>query len=146
MATVYLGIGSNLGNRTQNIEKAIECLKNTKGIAVDKVSTLSESKPHEATGPDYLNGVIKIQTSNPPKDLLVVLQKCEEKLGRKKTFKNAPRLIDLDILLYDDQIIDEPRLKVPHLRMFERDFVMRPLLEIEPQLEKTLQALKRKIT
>ena len=142
MAIVFLGIGSNLGNRSENIKIAIECLEHTKGIKVKKVSSLSESKPQKASGPDYLNGVIKIETKNSPKDLLAILKKCEQGLGRVRTFKNAPRVIDLDILLYDEEIVDEAQLKIPHPRMFERDFVMKPLLEIEPQLENTFKNLK----
>lgn len=145
MATVFLGIGSNLGDRRQNIEKAIECLKNTKGVVVSKVSRLKETKPQNAPGPDYLNGVAKIEALDSPRDLLIKLQECEKELGRRRTFRNAPRIIDLDILLYDEKIIDEPGLIVPHPRMFERDFVIEPLLEIEPELKESLKSLKLKV-
>ena len=145
MAVVFLSIGSNLGNRSENIKRAIEFLEQTKGIKVKKVSFLYESKPQKAIGPDYLNGAIKIETQNSPKDLLAVLQKCEQVLGRVRTFKNAPRIIDLDILLYDEEVVDETWLSIPHPKMFERDFVMKPLLEIEPQLENTLKNLKMNI-
>jgi len=145
MATAFLGIGSNLGDREQNIEKAIKCLSITEGITVSKVSSLKETKPQDAAGPDYLNGVIRIETLMAPCDLLATLQECEARLGRKRPYKNAPRIIDLDILLYDEQIIDEPELKIPHPKMFERDFVIGPLLEIEPEISRTLQDLKRNI-
>jgi len=145
MVTAFLGIGSNLGDRAKNIERAIECLKNTKGIIVTKVSSLRETKPQDAPGPDYLNGVARIETLNSPRDLLVKLQACEESLGRRRPFRNAPRIIDLDILLYGEKIIDEAGLKIPHPRMFERDFVIGPLLEIEPKLGKILKTLKEKV-
>ncbi len=144
MATAYLGIGSNLGDRAQNIEKAIDCLKTYQGITISKVSSLKETKPQNAVGPDYLNGVIKIETINSPRDLLNKLRQCEESLGRRRTFRNAPRIIDLDILLYDEEVVDEPDLKIPHPRMFERDFVIGPLLEMEPQIKKTLRTLREK--
>jgi 2-amino-4-hydroxy-6-hydroxymethyldihydropteridine diphosphokinase len=82
---------------------------------------------------------MKIATSLSPRDLLVTLQDIEYKLGRLRPFKNAPRTIDLDILLYDTEIIDEPGLTIPHPRMFEREFVMKPLLEIEPDIIKKIK-------
>jgi 2-amino-4-hydroxy-6-hydroxymethyldihydropteridine diphosphokinase len=136
----YIGIGSNLGDRPANIESAIAELKNRPGIAIEKISSIIETTP--IGGPaqgKYLNGVIKIKTEISPRALLSILQNIENKLGRARTVKNGPRTIDLDILLYEDKAINEPDLKVPHPRMFEREFVMKPLLEIEPGILKRIK-------
>jgi 2-amino-4-hydroxy-6-hydroxymethyldihydropteridine diphosphokinase len=139
MAIVYLGIGSNLGNRRENIETAVTCLTET-GITVLKISTIVETDP--VGGPSgqgmFLNGVLKVETRLSPRKLLDRLKSIERQLGRVKTVPNGPRPIDLDILLYDRLELQTPRLTVPHPRMFERDFVMRPLSEIEPQLAAAL--------
>lgn len=143
MAVVFIGIGSNLGDRLENINRAIFYLRNSRDIRVEKVSSLLESKSYLVPGPDYLNGVIKITTELKPEDLLAVLQKIEKKLGRKRPFKNAPRTIDLDILLYGDKVVEQPNLKIPHPRMSEREFVMKPLLEIEPDIKKIFKPKKK---
>jgi 2-amino-4-hydroxy-6-hydroxymethyldihydropteridine diphosphokinase len=133
MESVFVALGSNLGNKSENIERAIAFLKNTNGITVEKISSIIKTNP--VAGPPqpfYLNAVIKIKTNLVPVTLLKKLQNIEEKLGRVRTIKNGPRPIDLDILLYGDKIINNKNLQVPHPRMFERPFVMKPLLEIEP--------------
>ena len=142
MSVVFIGIGSNLGDRQGNINQAIECLAKNKDITVVKVSSMVETAPLKAFGPEYLNRVIKITTDLCPKDLLAVLQNYELQIGRKRYFRNSPRTIDLDIILYEECIMDEPDLKIPHPRMFERDFVIKPLLEIEPGLKDKLTNLK----
>ncbi len=127
----YISIGSNLGDRTKYIENAIEKLKETKGIEVKRISSIYETEP--MGGPKqgkYLNGAIEIETHLEPREIMVKLQKIEKQLGRIRTVKNAPRTIDLDMLLYGDKKINEPDLKIPHPRMHERDFVMKPLKEI----------------
>jgi len=127
----YIGVGSNLGDRKKHIEDAIEKLKNIEGVEVKRVSSIYETEP--VGGPKqgkYLNGAIEIETGLGPRELLGKLQDIEKKLGRKKTVKNGPRTIDLDILLYGDNKIDEPDLKIPHPNMREREFVMKPLKEI----------------
>lgn len=127
----YIGIGSNLGDREKHIKDAIEKLKETKGVEVKKISSIYETEP--VGGPKqgkYLNGVIEIETWLEPGDLMIKLQKIEKQSGRIRSVKNAPRTIDLDILLYGDKKIDEPGLKIPHPRMYEREFVMKPLGEI----------------
>jgi len=131
MSIVYIGIGSNLGDRLENINKAVDCLRENQEITVEKLSSIIETEPADSAGPRYLNAAIKITADLAPKDLLAVLQDIEKKLGRRRPFKNAPRTIDLDILLYDDKIIDEPGLQIPHPRMFEREFVIKPLSEIK---------------
>lgn len=127
----YIGIGSNLGDRQGNIEAAIQKLKATKGIEVKKSSNIYETEP--VGGPPqskYCNGVIEIDTELEARQLLVALQKIENQLGRIRTVKNGPRVIDLDILMYGEKKVDEPDLKIPHPRMHEREFVQMPLREL----------------
>jgi len=130
MAEVFISIGSNLGDRRKNIALAIEYLRQTPGIAIERISTLIESIPDQAIGPNYLNGVVKINTEIIAKNLLAILHDIENKLGRVRVYRNCPRSIDLDILLYDYSRINEPDLIIPHPRMFERKFVIEPLSEI----------------
>lgn len=141
MAVVFIGVGSNLGNRLVNINKAVVYMEKTGVIVIDKISSLIETEPQDAAGPKYLNCVLKIQTDLSPKDLLKVLHSIEKKLGRERTFRNAPRTIDLDILLYDDIRMKSAALTIPHPKMLERDFVIKPLLEIEPGISRLLGSL-----
>ena len=130
--TCYIAVGSNLGNRRRNIMKSIEKINALKDTRVIKISKLIETKP--VGGPhqqrDFLNGVFKIATKLSPFALHKELKKIEFSLGRVKTVRNGPRPIDLDILFYSDKIINTKALTIPHPRMFERDFVIRPLLEV----------------
>ena len=132
MVISYLGIGSNLGNRHSYIRTAINKINALKDTKVLKVSSLIETYP--VGGPagqrKFLNGAIRIKTSLPSATLLKKLKKIERELGRKKTVRNGPRKIDLDILLYGNQIIYTKQLKVPHPRMFERKFVIEPLDQV----------------
>jgi len=131
MVVCYLGIGSNLGDRRKNIKRALEILKNTKGIKLEKVSKIYETEP--VGGPPqekFLNGVIKIKTSLSAPQLLKTLKRIEKYLGRKKTIRFGPRVIDLDILFYKDLVINRKDLKIPHPRCFERRFVLKPLMEV----------------
>lgn len=129
----YIGIGSNLGQRKENIKSAIAHIRKISGIKIEKISSIIET---DAVGgppqPKYLNAVIKIKTSLKPKSLLTILQGIEKKMKRIRTVTNGPRVIDLDILLYGQKKINEIDLKIPHPRMLEREFVMKPLCEIEP--------------
>lgn len=135
MSIVYLAIGSNLGDRHENIETA-KMLLLENNINILHYSSIIETIP--AGGPpdqpNFLNGVIKIETNLNPDDLLDLLKTIESKLGRKKTVRNGPRTIDLDILLYDQLKYQTEQLTIPHPRMLKRDFVMNPLKEIDPQL------------
>ena len=143
MATVYLALGSNMGDRPANIQKAIELLNSSK-ITVKKISSIIETEP--AGGPPqdkYLNGVIEVTTTLTPFELLKTAQSIEKKLGRKKTVCNAPRPIDIDILFYDQKKIQTPELTIPHPRMLNREFVMRPLSEIAPDLVNELTHARR---
>lgn len=132
MNICYLGIGSNLGDKRENIKTAIKEINSLKNTKVIKTSKLIETKPQG--GPlkqnDFLNGALKINTELSPGILLKQLKRIERGLGRKSTVRNGPRVIDLDILLYGNKIINTKRLIVPHPRMFERDFVITPLSEI----------------
>jgi 2-amino-4-hydroxy-6-hydroxymethyldihydropteridine diphosphokinase len=133
MITAYIGIGSNLGDREKNIDEAIALLNSVKSVKVTKISSIYRTAP--VGGPaqgDYLNGVIEINTTFAPFELLEFLNKIEEKLGRERREVNGPRTMDLDILLYDGTRINDSRLTIPHPRMFEREFVMRGLREIAP--------------
>ena len=127
----YIGIGSNLGDRQENIKDAIQKIRETKGIEVKILSNIYETEP--VGGPPqfkYLNGVIEIDTGLEARQLLLALQKIEKQLGRIRTIKNGTRTIDLDILMYGEKKVDEPDLKIPHPRMHEREFVQRPLREL----------------
>ncbi len=131
MTEAYIGIGSNIGDRKEYIEKAIEMLKESQNIKVDKVSKLYETEP--VGGPPqgkYLNGVVRIETDFSPRELLDKLHVIENALGRKRGVKDAPRTIDLDILIYGDINIDEEDFSIPHPRMNERDFVKTPLNDL----------------
>ncbi len=134
MITCFIALGSNLGDRHKNIKTALSYLKKDPSINVVKVSSLIETK---AVGgprqPKYLNGVAKVETNYSAHKLLHVLQHIEQMLGRRMPHpKNHPRTIDLDILLYGDATIDEKGLKIPHPRMWKREFVTVPLQEIAP--------------
>ncbi|MBI5415393.1 MAG: 2-amino-4-hydroxy-6-hydroxymethyldihydropteridine diphosphokinase [Candidatus Omnitrophica bacterium] len=149
MATAYLGLGSNLGDRAGNIAKAAALLRE-RGVILLKVSTVIETDPVDgppAAEPQskFLNAVVKVETRLSPVELLDCCQAIEQELGRVRTVVNGPRTIDLDILLYDRLAIDTPQLKVPHPRMFERAFVLDPLKEIEPGLLEELSDACRQI-
>jgi 2-amino-4-hydroxy-6-hydroxymethyldihydropteridine diphosphokinase len=136
MAIAHIGLGSNLGDRAQNIERAVRLLAE-RGALLLKHSTIIETDP--VGGPPqekFLNAVIKIQTKLSPPKLLSQCQRIEKQLGRIRDIANGPRTIDLDILLYDQVRVRTPSLVIPHPRMFDRPFVMEPLCEIEPQLVK----------
>ncbi len=130
MATVYLALGSNLGDRTQYIHDAVRSL-NERGVRTIQLSTLIETDP--VGGPRqglFMNAVLQGETALSPEELLSVCLAVETSLGRVRTVKNGPRTIDVDILLYDDLLMDTKDLTIPHPRMKERDFVMRPLREL----------------
>ncbi len=141
MVESYIGLGSNLGDRRKNIEKALELIKAIPSVKIVKSSSLYESQPQGCPpgSPDFLNSVLKIKTSLPAPELLRQLRDIENKLGRKRTKqRNAPRGIDLDILLYGRKRINLPRLKIPHPRLKERTFVLKPLKEIAPRIIRSL--------
>ena len=136
MVTCYIALGSNLGERNKNIKLALNYLKLDPTIKLLKVSSLIETEPHNCPPqPKFLNGVAKIETDYSAQQLLERLQEIEVQLGRSiPRAKNQPRNIDLDILLYGDLKIDQEDLKIPHPRMWEREFVTVPLKEIAPEM------------
>ena len=131
MVVCYLSVGSNLGNRRKNIQKALDYLAKTKGIKIEKSSRIYETEPMSSPPQGkFLNAAVKIRTSLRPQLLLAVLKKIEKDLGRKPTVRFGPRAIDVDILLYADKMIKSKNLVIPHPRMFTREFVLKPLREI----------------
>jgi GTP cyclohydrolase-4 len=133
MATAYLGLGSNLGDRKQNLVQALELL--SKHAVVEQVSSVYETEPvGYQPQPLFLNAVFRISTELNPKQLLHLAKKIEAELGRKPGFPNAPRPIDIDMLLYNDEVLSNKELTVPHPRLAERAFVLVPLAEIAPDL------------
>ena len=160
MADVYLGIGSNMGDRQANIHRAIQYLQEHEDIQVVAVSSMIETDPEEACLPDrqglpqekFLNGALHIKTDLLPLDLLSQLKMIERRLGRQKSAPNSPRPMDLDILFYDDVVIRGGKtLSIPHPRLDKRAFVLRPLLEIAPALshprsQKTVRELLDSLT
>ncbi|MEE9524737.1 MAG: 2-amino-4-hydroxy-6-hydroxymethyldihydropteridine diphosphokinase [Thermodesulfovibrionales bacterium] len=136
MYDVFIGIGSNLGNREDNCNNAIQQISKV-GIEIIARSSMYETEPWGITDqPKFINMVVRVGTDMEPSELLEVLKAIEKKMGRQDSPGWGPRLIDLDILLYGDLVIDEPDLKVPHPHMFERDFVLKPLSEIAPEIIK----------
>jgi 2-amino-4-hydroxy-6-hydroxymethyldihydropteridine diphosphokinase len=131
--TAYLGLGSNVGDREEYLEQAIFLLSKTPGIKVIKKSTNYETEPEGNTDqPQFMNAAVEIRTTLDPYKLLAVLQETENALGRERDVDWGPRTIDLDILLYDDLIISDDKLQVPHSLLHERLFVLKPLSEIAP--------------
>lgn len=131
MTTCYIGIGSNLGNRRRYIDAAIDALRHTPRIAVKRVSSIYETEPvSDIPQGKFLNGVIEIETSLAPRGLLEALNGIEDRLGRERPAPNAPRTIDLDILYYGSEEIDEQGLVIPHPRIREREFVLKGLREL----------------
>ena len=144
MSIVFIGIGSNLGERRENCLEAVRRLEQL-GVAVLKQSAMIETEPWGVKDqPYFINMAIEVETDLSPEELLLLLKYVEKSLGREKASHWGPRIIDLDILLYDDRIIDSADLKIPHPHLHERDFVLLPLLEIAP--EKIHPVLERKIS
>lgn len=131
----YVGMGANLGaDLSATLTQAALSLAALPGTRVAALSSVWRSAPVDAGGPDFLNAVVALDTALAPLDLLDALQAIEQAHGRERPYRNAPRTLDLDLLLYDDLVLDTPRLALPHPRLGERAFVLRPLLEIAPDL------------
>jgi 2-amino-4-hydroxy-6-hydroxymethyldihydropteridine diphosphokinase len=134
MSIVYLALGSNLGDRLEFIQKAVKELKAC-GLKVKKLSSVIETDPVGGIPQGkYLNAVLKAGTGHSPEELHLLTQAIERKLGRVKNITNGPRVIDIDILFFDDVKLTTPGLLIPHPRMLDRPFVMKPLEEIDPAL------------
>lgn len=127
----YIGIGSNLGDRRKYIDRAIEELNRSADIKVKRTSSIYETEPvSEPAQGRFLNGVLEIETRLDPRGLLKELGRIETMLGRKRTIKNGPRTMDLDILYYGDEEINDDLLTVPHPKIGEREFVLKGLREL----------------
>jgi 2-amino-4-hydroxy-6-hydroxymethyldihydropteridine diphosphokinase len=131
----YVGIGANLGDARANVEHALTRLGALPATMLLKRSSAWRSAPIDSSGDDYVNAVACIDTKLAANDLLAALHAIELAHGRERPYRNAPRTLDLDILLYGDERIDTPALQVPHPRMHQRAFVLAPLLEIAPAIE-----------
>lgn len=147
--TVYLGLGSNMGDRQRNLDKALEFL--SQRLRMGKISSIYDTEPvGDASQPRYLNLVLQAYTRLEPMSLLALVKGIETKLGRVGK-SGAPRFIDIDILLYGDKVIETPELVIPHPKMTERAFVLVPLDEIAPDLVhpvsgKTIRELLKGLT
>ncbi|MBC7917682.1 MAG: 2-amino-4-hydroxy-6-hydroxymethyldihydropteridine diphosphokinase [Rhodoferax sp.] len=131
--TAYIGLGSNLGESAATLVSAIAAIDDMEGVALMSQSSLYASAPVDADGPDYVNAVVEVQTRLTAPALLGALQAIELRAGRERPYRNAPRTLDLDLLLYGDASMDSDALTLPHPRMWERAFVVLPLAEIAPQ-------------
>lgn len=133
--TVYLSLGSNIGDRENNLRKAIRALAEA-NVRVTRVSSFYETEPVDLREqPWFLNCVVRGEAETPALDLLRALRGIEAHMGSEKLVPKGPRLIDIDILLYGDATVDRPELQVPHPRMLQRKFVLVPLAEIAPNLK-----------
>ncbi len=131
-AIAYVGLGANLGNRRRTIDSAIDALATLPASTVLRTSGLYRSKSIGAEGPDYLNAVVEMRTALAPLALLQELQAIEAAHGRERSVPNAPRTLDLDLLLFGDLELALTTLAVPHPRLHERAFVVLPLLDLDP--------------
>jgi len=143
--TIFLALGANVGNKKENIELAVELLQQK--ITITKRAPIYETKPWGYTQQgNFLNSAMKGTTNLNPEELLQFAKEVEQKIGRVKRFQNGPREIDIDILFYDAAVIHETDLQIPHPRLTERDFVLQPLDDIDPNfihpiLRKTVREL-----
>ena len=137
LVNVYAGLGANLGHARQSLDAAILAIGKLPETWLVGRSSFYQSAPFQADGPDYINAVVHLQTRLNAIDLLRAFQRLEDLAGRERPFRNAPRTLDIDLLLFGDGEIQSPALQVPHPRMRERAFVLLPLKELAPGLVKT---------
>ncbi len=130
--TAYIALGANLGDTVATVRAALQALHTLPHTEVVAASSLYRTAPWEASGPDFINAVAEVRTTLAPLALLHALQALEQQAGRERPYRNAPRTLDLDVLLYGDVRVDTPELTVPHPRMLERAFVLVPLAELAP--------------
>jgi len=134
LTKVYLSLGTNLGDRLVNLEQALTLL-DAEGVRILRRSPVYETEPRDVLDqPLFLNMVAEAKTALLPLQLLWRVMRVEKKLGRKRVIRGGPRLIDIDVLLFGNQVIAKPGLTVPHPRMLERRFVLEPLLELAPEV------------
>lgn len=133
--SAYIGLGANLGDAADSVRAAIDLLAQLPTTKLSACSSLYRSAPVDATGDDFVNAVIQIETQLDAHTLLAELQRIEHSFGRERPFRNAPRTLDLDLLVFGNNIIRDHALEVPHPRMGNRAFVLLPLHELTPDLE-----------
>lgn len=132
---VFIGVGSNEGDRLACLSAAVRALGGTPGVRLVQMATIRETEPIGPPQAPYLNTVVEIETARDPEELLRALQDIERALGRIPSPERwGPRVIDLDLLLYDDRVIHQPDLSIPHPRLHERAFVLEPLAQLAPDL------------
>lgn len=134
MTLAFIGIGANLGDARQALKDAIVCLAQQVGITVLAKSSFYRTAPVDASGDDYFNAVVKVETSFTAPQLLRICHHIEDQFGRERPFHNAPRTLDLDLLLFGADRIDSEALTVPHPRITERAFVLVPLVELDGEV------------
>lgn len=145
MNKAFICVGSNVGERKQNIVEALRILNQYTNISVEKLSSIYETKPFGVKEqPDFYNCAVQIQTTYKPVDLLMVLKTIEKQVGRKETFDWGPREIDLDLALYGKEQLHENKLILPHPGIYDRDFFLVPLLEIDEELVDPVSGKKLK--
>ena len=133
--TGFLGLGTNMGDRKKNLTQALTILNDRPDLTVLRTSSIYETEPWGlANQPKFLNMVAEFATSISPDELLERVKKVEQDMGRKAGPRFGPRIIDIDILLLEDQVVDEPNLNVPHVSLHERAFILVPLSELAPEL------------
>jgi len=130
----FVALGANLGDARSTITDAFARLARLPQTRVVARSSLYRTAPVDASGPDFINAVAELETGLPPRDLLAALHAIEHSHGRERPFRNAPRTLDLDLLLHGDEVVDDAGLTLPHPRLHERAFVLVPLLELAPAL------------
>jgi 2-amino-4-hydroxy-6-hydroxymethyldihydropteridine diphosphokinase len=136
VTTAFVGLGANLGAREETLRLAVELLGAADDVDVLAVSKLRETEPVGVVDqPAFLNGAVAIETARAPRDLLDLLLEIERSLGRVREERWGPRTIDLDLLVYGAEVVDEPGLRVPHPRLHERRFALEPLAELQPDLD-----------
>jgi len=136
LTLAYVGIGANLGPREETLHRAVEVLGRAGGVEVVGVSDLRETDPVGVIDqPPFLNGAVAIETTLPARALLDLLLEIERSLGRVRGERWGPRIVDLDLLVYGNEVVDEPGLRVPHPRLHERRFALEPLADLRPELE-----------
>ena len=147
LSRVFIGLGSNLGDREENLRRALSRLNENQDIVLESTSRFLESAPWGVIDqPSFLNGAALVRTTLSPLDLLRALKTAERSLGRVPDGPRwGPRVIDLDILLFDDRVIDTEELTVPHPRLTERDFAMIPLIELDPEARHPVNGLPLRV-
>jgi 2-amino-4-hydroxy-6-hydroxymethyldihydropteridine diphosphokinase len=131
----YVGLGANLGPREVTLLRAVDLLAAADGVEAVEVSQLRETDPVGVTDqPPFVNGAVALETTLTPRELLDLLLSVERELGRVRAERWGPRTIDLDLLVFGDEVVDEPGLRVPHPRLHERRFALEPLAELDPGL------------